>query len=283
MLGHLGDRDITPLGETVEASIESRGFGTLIFKNDDVALYLALIKPHRHLRMTYVSERGVSTLEYKVDSLEAGYLTTITLDNQVLSRRILPQNIIAPVSGNDADNRESYFTMASTRDESGITASYTYDDWDGITQVTGPSYLIKYHHPDRATYGIGVWQTITLSGDEVYHNQMSTDLSILVAYGGWVLVFGVIGAAIGGAHGAFVAGVLGILFGFATAATLMDEKRCIWWWWGQEFGDWLLENVWSYVILGYWGQVLLTYQFLQSAYLRIGSWTFRDAINAGDP
>jgi len=30
-------------------------------------------------------------------------------------------------------------------------------------------------------------------------------------------------------------------------------------------------------------QVLLSWQFLQSAYLRIGSWTFLDAINAGNP
>ncbi|MFO7836088.1 MAG: hypothetical protein R6V83_05495 [Candidatus Thorarchaeota archaeon] len=256
--------------------------GEMVFSNSDVSLYLRILKAGQHIKLTYLSEAGGSQLEFRTMQIMNGYRTMIIVNGQKMADRMFPHNILAPIDDGDT-NESSRFTTAGLEIDGDIAASYTYRYWDGIKQVTGPSYLIKYHHPDRATYGIGTWQTVTLIGNNIDHNQMSEALSDVAASGGWTIIFATIGAAIGGTHGAFVGALLGVLFGYATSAILKDENGCIWWWWGQDYGEWLLSNIGWLSASGPLGMAQAATQFWLNGYLRVGSATLYDGIGAGNP
>ena len=268
--GNIGNRETTT------------DVGELIFSNSEVSLYLQILNTSQHIKLTYIAEAGKNELEFRTSQIADGYRTRIIVNGYKIADKWSSYNILAPIEI-DNTNKGSSFTTAALEINESFSSSYTYRYWDGIKQVTGPSYLIKYHHPHRATYGIGTWQTIGLQGNNIDHNQMDTALSDVVAAGGWAVVFGTIGAAIGGAYGAFIGGILGVLFGYATSVILKDEAGCIWWWWGQDYGEWLLANIVWLSIMGPLGVSIAATELLTNGYLRVGSTTLCDGIGAGNP
>lgn len=88
---------------------------------------------------------------------------------------------------------------------------------------------------------------------------------------------------IDGPAGAFIGGILGLAFGYLTEAILTDEAGCIWWWWGKSYDAWLKSNLWWLTALGGSGMGIAASVLLTSGYLRIGSYTFVDAIGVGNP
>ncbi|MEM4736111.1 MAG: glycine zipper domain-containing protein, partial [Candidatus Thorarchaeota archaeon] len=94
------------------------------------------------------------------------------------------------------------------------------------------------------------------------------------------------GSVYGAVIGAVVGTVFGILFGYYTQAILCDEAGCIWWWSSRSFEEWLAANaLWIYILSltpgGATGFVVSG--FAAYGYLRIGSYTFYDAVGAGSP
>jgi hypothetical protein len=271
------NRVTEPISELSDSYQE--GVDTVI-QVGDVTLTISIIDPMRHLLMVYEIDGQKSMLEFIVSVEETGkYETSIFIDGNLRSLQTLDNNILAPISISHPDTTSQ---LASVQGISGLTSQYTYSWWDGVRQVTGPLYLIKYHHPDKTYYQIAKWQTVVLTGYRTTHTQFSDSVSASLIIGGWPVIFGTIGAAFGGAAGALFGGVLGALFGFITSATLPDEDSCIWSWLGLDFSNWFVANAWWLVWnpLG-WGATMGA--FLKIGYLRVGSYTFWDAPAIGNP
>lgn len=259
-----------------------------IMKIGDLTLTICIVESGRHLLVVYEMGDQKSTLEFIVQCEETGkYQTSIFIDGKLLSLQTLDSNILEPISI-PSPNKISQST--SVEGFSSLSPQYTYIWWDGVKQVTGPSYLIKYHHPDRTYYQIATFADWSRNGYRASHNQMRQDLSGVLAVGGWAAIWGAIGAALGAVHagpvgaaaGALLGALFGYLFGLGTSAVILDEEGCIWWWFGLEFFNWFIANAWWLVWnpLG-WGATIGA--FLASGYLRVGSWPFWDARGIGNP
>ncbi|MHA1135272.1 MAG: hypothetical protein ACTSSE_02180 [Candidatus Thorarchaeota archaeon] len=168
--------------------------------------------------------------------------------------------------------------IASVEGFSGITSSFTYSWWDGIKQVTGTSYLIKYHHPDRTYYQIGKFQTVAITGYNAIHTQLSQSVSAGLIIAGWPVLLGVIGTAFGGVAGA----LLGVLFAFISGEIAADEEGCIWYWFGSQFANWFAANAWWLATNPFgWGATIGA--FLQIGYLKVGTVLLQDGPGLGSP
>ncbi|NWF96180.1 MAG: hypothetical protein HXY34_08555, partial [Candidatus Thorarchaeota archaeon] len=157
-------------------------------------------------------------------------------------------------------------------------------------QITGPSYQVKYHHPDRDYYQIATWNDWSRNGYECSHNQIEEEKSSYLAIAGWAVFFGAIGAyltagagGLAAAGAALVAAVLGLVFGYVTQAVLLDEAGCIWWWWGNDYQNWLMTNLWWLVLWFQVGVGAAALAFKSIGYYRAGSYTFWDGQGLGDP
>jgi hypothetical protein len=235
---------------------------------------------NRHMLVTYNLHELTSTLEFLVTHTKDMFYTVILVNRVVMSTKMCKLNILAPI---EIDTSKSRFSLATRGGSSQITAQYTYRWWDAVWQVTGPSHLIKYHHPDRTFYEIATWNDWSKEGSKTTHNQINEDTSRLLAIGGWAAIFAFIGNYVGGPYAAFVAAILGAAFGYYTHATLADEEDCIWWWWGIDYNDWLIENLWWLVASGPVGLGAAIGALFAMGYLRVGDWTLLDACNAGNP
>jgi hypothetical protein len=263
--------------ELSDANQEASNF---VIKIGDVNLAISIVDPGRHLFMVFETNSEKATLETKVSVDENGkYQTSILLNGKLCSYQTLDSNILEPISI-APPNKISQ--PASVEGISGLTPQYTYSWWDGVKQVTGPSYLIAYHHPDRTYYQIATFRDWGIVGNKANHNQINHNLSQILAAGGWMVIFGAIGAAIGGAGGALLGSVFGYLFGYATQGIILDEEGCIFWWCGIAFFEWFNANAWWLVWNPFgWGATIA--QFLSIGYLRIGSQTLWDAPAIGNP
>jgi hypothetical protein len=256
----------------------------------NMSISFRVVEPSRHTIITYKCAGISSRLEVIANPVGNKYDTFELLNNVVVSEKLLDMNILAPLQTSELNNQNS---LSSVRDNSGITAesTYTYKWWDGIKQVVGPSYLIKYPHADRDTYQIAPWTTWSIKGNNVYHNQLCQLDSESICTLGWAGIFGFIAGAaaelVGGPIPAGAAGllgaVLGALFGFITQAVLEDEENCLWYWWGAEFADWFAANALTMVLLGPIGVSLTAAALAQTGYLRIGDHTFTDPHYYGAP
>ncbi|NWF96974.1 MAG: hypothetical protein HXY34_12605, partial [Candidatus Thorarchaeota archaeon] len=157
-------------------------------------------------------------------------------------------------------------------------------------QITGPSYQVKYHHPDRDYYQIATWNDWSRNGYECSHNQISQITSSVLSQVGWAGVFAAIGAAVAYEAGpaataaaALVSAVLGALFGYATQAQLEDEAGCIWWWWGNDFQNWFAVNLWWLVLWFQIGVGVVAATLRSIGYFRMGDYTFIDGQGFGNP
>lgn len=259
-----------------------------VMKFGNLTLTVRIVEPEKHMLMTYEMNSQKSTLEFIVSSEESGrYQTSIFIDGQLLSLQVLDSNILAPISI-PSPVRSSQ--PASIEGYSSPSPQYTYAWWNGVKQVTGPSYLIKYHHPDRTYYQIPTFANWGIVGNRANHNQLNHDLSQIAAAGGWSLVCSIIGAALGAmvggvfgaAAGVLIGGVLGSLIGYFSGAILLDEQGCIFWWFGIAFFNWFKANAWWLVSSPFgWGATIA--QFSLTGYLRVGSWTAWDAPGLGNP
>ncbi len=156
--------------------------------------------------------------------------------------------------------------------------------------MTGPSYLIKYHHPDRDYYQIPVFGDWSANGYHAIHTQVNHDLSTYMIAGGWGAIFAALGAYLGArfggpwgaAGGALIGGILGAVFGYVTQAQIGDEAGCVWWWWGIDYNNWFWANAWWLLTnpLGWGASIGALYAM---GYLRVGTATFIGAVGIGGP
>ena len=174
------------IGLSPELAASSQGETDTVMIIGDTTLTVSILDPGRHLLMKYETDGVTSTLEFIVSIEENGkYQTSILLDAIQFSIQILDSNILEPIL---PDSPSKISQPASVGGFSGITAQYTYRWWDGVKQVTGPSYLVKYHHPDRTYYQIGKWQDVSIIGYHASHNQFSNTVSAYLIAGGWAVI-----------------------------------------------------------------------------------------------
>lgn len=276
---------------TIEATDTSATDGNVFcrFSVGNLTVSMSFPEPERHFLARYEQEGKESFFEVKVSPCPSGYRTTTLVDNVVVADEVYSVN---PLASSNVAPPVTEFVTAGTPDPPQITASYTYDHWDTIYFVMGPSYLIKYPHPDRDTYQISIWTTTYLVGSELFHHQIDKLFSRLLIYGGWSAIFAAIGAffgaklggGAGAALGAAVGAMLGHIFGYVTQAKIGDEAECVWWWWGRDFDAWFWANLWWLLLVGqFWFTYYVSSQLFSIGYFRVGSHTFANGVGIADP
>jgi hypothetical protein len=258
----------------------------LVMEIGELTLTMCIIEPGGHLLVIYETARQKTTLEFMVAEESEGYDTRIFLNGALVHQDILDGNLLEPISRASPDGVKQ---TASEGDISPLSPQYTYSWWDGVRQVTGPSYLIKYHHPDRDYYQIAPWNDWSREGYQTFHNQINEYTSGLLIAGGWGAVFAAIAAVITHNWGPWATGaailitwLFGVVFEYTTGYYLGDEEGCIWWWWGVFYHEWFLANIVFLVTnpLG-WGAALGG--FLKTGYIKIGAAPPVDFIGIGSP
>lgn len=257
-----------------------------------IELSIHMKVPNHNTIIIFESDNTKSIVEYIVEPSNDKFHTSIILDGVLIFQNDLDKNILAPVLRNELDETTPIetSTLATEKIQQPLTADYTYKWWDGVRQVTGPSYLIKYTHPDRDYYQIATWNDWSRAGSQTTHNQMNSYTSGILIPGGMAAIFAAIGAFLtaemgpaGVAAGAFIGAVLGTAVGFAIPAILGDEAGCIWWWWGIYYSDWLMANLWWLVITGPFGLGAAIGALLKVGYLKIGTGILLDPMGIGGP
>jgi len=240
------DEIVTTRGE-VTSELQEKS--DLVMQIGKLTLTMCIIEPHGHLLVVYEMARQRATLEFMVEEKEEGYDTTIFLNGELVHQDILDGNLLEPISlASPLEVKQT----ASEKDMSPLSPQYTYRWWDGVKQVTGPSWQIKYHHPARDYYQIAPWEDWSKRGYQTFHNQINDWQSGVLSTAGWAGVAAAIGALIGemwggpagAAGGAFIGAIIGVYLEAFTGHVLLDEDGCIWWWWGIEFNDWFWANWW---------------------------------------
>ena len=174
-------------------------------------------------------------------------------------------------------------------------ATLTRYIWDNVHFMEGrdDEHDIKYPHPDRDYYDISRYTSWSIRGTKLYHEQMD-HTSSQTAGGSVVLVCGAIGTAIaliiGPPYGAAIGIVAGVALGVIAVITnleMQDEEGCIWWWISGVAVDWLKENDEMLGQMAITNPIGMYYLILDNllfrGYLRLGSVTLWDAIDAGNP
>lgn len=258
----------------------------LVMEIGELTLTMCVIEPRGHLLVIYETARQRTTLEFMVAEEREGYDTRTFVNGELVHQDILDGNLLEPISIASPDGVKQ---TASEGGVSPLSPQYTYSWWDGVRMVTGPSYLIKYHHPDRDYYQIATWNDWQKRSYQTFHNQMNEYISASLIIGGWGAVFAAIAAVIthswtpwATGAAALVAWLFGVVFEYTTGYYLGDEEGCIWWWWGVFYNDWLLANVWWLVTnpLG-WGAALGA--FAKTGYIKIGAAPPVDSMGIGSP
>lgn len=255
----------------------------VVLEIGEITLTVCVVELGRHVLMIFEDDKQKSVLEYIVAKEDKGYDTSIFLNGRLLHQRTFDNNILEPVSIADSDGVKQ---TASEEGSSRLSPKYTYKWWDGVKQVTGPDWQIKYHHPARDYYQIAPWNDWSKEGWNIIHIQVNHDQSDFLATAGWAAIFAAAAAAVTGGYGAIGAAFLGSLlsdyFGALTGLLLKDEEGCIWFWWSIEFVEWFNANAWWLVTnpLG-WGATIGA--LFAIGYLRISSRTLVDAYGFGSP
>lgn len=261
---------------------------TMVLVFDDLVLTVIVRESSSRMLILYDMYDKTVSEEILVVPTNVGYITTVLLDGHVVFTGTKDVNILEPISS------LTLYADVQTQRPGPYDAHYLYKWWDGIQFVIGPSWQVKYPHPDREYNHIPPFSYWTGVGIKLLHHQIDSTTSAMLAGVGWAALFAAVGAYIGESTGsvygavigAVVGTVFGILFGYYTQAILCDEAGCIWWWSSRSFEEWLAANaLWIYILSltpgGATGFVVSG--FAAYGYLRIGSYTFYDAVGAGSP
>ncbi len=178
-----------------------------------------------------------------------GFTTKIFISEALVYDQVKTRNILEPMELDSLHNGNGRFMIESEIPSKSL-GGYLHEWWDGLYYVIGPSWQIKYPHPNREFYHIASFNAWIGYGMKLIHHQIDSDMSAVLANLGWAALFAAIGTLIGeevggpygAAAGAVIGTVLGILFGYATQAILSDEEGCIWWWSSKDFENWLSDN-----------------------------------------
>jgi hypothetical protein len=165
--------------------------------------------------------------------------------------------------------------------------------WDNVRFVEGQ--YIKYPHPDRDYYGVSPFSSWSIAGNQLLHCQFDQSTSRGLAVGGPAVIGAAIGAAIGlfggpvgAALGAILGAVIASVIAWVGGWIILDDWDCMWWWISGAFIQWFLDNLdyltWLMLIFGpttvAWE---MSQALLSCGYVRVGSYTFLDAIGMGNP
>ncbi|MBN2230872.1 MAG: hypothetical protein JW779_14890 [Candidatus Thorarchaeota archaeon] len=260
-----------------------------ILQIGDITLTIDVKETARRILITFKGEDTTTTEEIIVTPSSNGYVTSIYIDGKLLGTSIKDVNILEPVQLTTV----SFNTESSESNSQSFHASYTYKWWDSIRYVTGPTYQIKYPHPDRDYYSIAPWNDWERTGSKLFHTQYNDAYSGFIAGVGWAGLFAAFGAYIGlrtkNTYAVVIGAVLGAVFGLylqiVAEAVLLDEEGCLWWWSSRAMDNWLAANgwwIWFFSITGN-ANAFVWAAFVLYGYLRIGDTTFYDAVNAGSP
>jgi hypothetical protein len=256
----------------------------------DITLTFDVKEPAKRTFITLQGENTKVTEEVIVTPSSEGFTTSIYIDGRLFGISVKDVNILEPVQLTTA----SIDSLSTESQSPSYRASYTYEWWDSIRYVTGPTYQIKYPHPDRDYYQIAPWNPWEGTGTQLFHTQFNQLYSGLIAGVGWTGLCTAIGAYIGYRSstnvyatviGAVLGAVIGLYLQFATEAILLDEEGCMWWWSSRAMDNWLAANAWWIWFFNLTGGAnpFVWAAFVLYGYLRIGDTTFYDAINAGSP
>ena len=287
---------VTPPDNVTPISIKQTGnsqddtdLQEIVLQIGNVTLTFNVKEPARRTLITFEGEDTKVTEEIVVTPGPDGYTTSIYIDGRLIGTRVRDLNILEPIKLTTA----SFNALSTNIQSPSFRASYTYKWWDSLRFVTGPSYLIKYPHPDRDYYSIATFNDWSGTGTKLIHNQISSGYSAFLTGVGWVGIFTAVATYIGLQTknpyyitiAAVIGAVFGFYFGYATQAILGDEEGCIWWWESRAYVDWLAANgwwIWFFSIIG-GANAFVWAAFVLYGYLRIGSVTFYDAVYAGSP
>ena len=173
-----------------------------------------------------------------------------------------------------------------------VQATLTRYIWDNVHFMEGrdDQHDIKYPHPDRDYYDISRFIGWSIKGTRLYHEQMDYDWSQTngaCVLGVCTAIGATIGLMIGHPEIGIVAGAaLGVVAVIANL-DMEDEEGCIWWWISVASVDWLEENQEMLEDMSISNPIGMYYLILDNfwarGYLRLGSTTLYDAIDAGHP
>lgn len=277
--------------ESTAGTRGSTNVQSIVLSIGNINLTVIIKEPARKVLMLYQADGWTRIEEIVVTPVANGYDTEMYMNGALVDHRVRDLNLLEPV---DLASTKPSAAIASIDRPPVIQASYTHEWWDGLYYVNGPSWQVKYPHPDRDYYQIPIFNPWTGFGTKVIHNQLDQAASRPLAGLGWLIIFTVvgvyIGAMIGGACGTAIGAVCGVVFGIVFTITaqrlLLDEQDCLWWFTSRAFANWLLANAW----LIWWlslipggANAFVTYGLSLYGYIRIGGSTFLDAVGAGNP
>jgi hypothetical protein len=251
-----------------------------------------------HYKVSYINENGTTT-KYEINSILStaynvsansglvntkGALEKIVYMNGKEAFRLPTNQISAPQS--------SEFSLQSNPS---TLLDNTYYWWDYVRFVEGQ--YIAYPHPDRdyEEYNISPFSDWSIWGNQLLHVQFAQSTSQALASGGPVVIGAAIGAVIGllgGGIGVFLGGILGAVIAevlvWFSGWIILDEWDCMWWWISKAIVQWFLDNLINLFFLFLeWGELAVFSEMasalLSYGYIRVGSYTFLDAIGVGDP
>jgi hypothetical protein len=173
-----------------------------------------------------------------------------------------------------------------------VQATLTRYVWDNVYFMEGrdDQHDIHYPHPDRDYYNISRYTSWSIKGTKLYHEQMDYEWSQTngaCVLGVCTIIGTTIGMMIGHPEIGTVAGVVLGIVAVITNLQMQDEEGCIWWWMSVASIDWLEENQEMLEDMSISNPIGMYYLILDNfwsrGYLRLGSTSLWDAIDAGNP
>lgn len=245
---------------------------------------LEVVSPF-HSRLSYLDELGVSVAQYDIISNDTE-VTVIHDGKTVFSQKILQTQ--SPST--NADIGEITVGDFGPRV---VHPMWHYNEWwDGVNYAYDGSAM--YPHPDKDFYTMPYYDDYFIEGIQLYHIQINSGTSDVLARGGPTAIGAFIGSIIGSLFGspittALCAG-LGALFAsiMYNGVTWKDENGCIWYEISEIFLYWLYSNfdwlVMTYLLFGETAFIgIVVGNFYVLGYLRVGEEPFHDGIGAGSP
>jgi hypothetical protein len=297
--GQLATKESSPLSaESIMAAMKSLS----IYKSSDNTLVIesqyqkTIVEKitDTNYKMTFINSTGHTKV---LEATKEGSKTSVLFDGKELLKN--PTNtsltdsddfpLLPILSANLAELPQDITQKIMPM----VTDSIEHYNWDGVPFISGGGggQSIKYPHPDKEALSIWIFGDWSTDGNYLQHNMFNQAASIAMGEFGPFGISGAIGAAvgvaIGGPWGAAAGVIIGTLYGvylwYFYGYQVQDEDLNIWWWQSLPFIHWVSDNAWYIAALGQYALPFVEYEFLTSGYIRIGSWTFFNALGISDP
>ena len=268
---------LSPLGSIHLAAAASAKFEITILDNGEVRCQPG----DNRSRYDVLIQDNKSVIQYSVSALNESMQMTVNDNGREYSFQLdFP----------DPPKAERALAPASEP-----CASEAYYWWDRVWFINETKRTVKYPHPDRETYDIGLWTTWWMYGTKLLHYQIDQATSISAWNAGpfaiGVLIGALIGTFIKAGEGTIIGGIIGgavlYILTWLKIQVVLDETNCIWWWTARNWLHWLA--VYAADLIALWmlcpvaAIEAVTASIMTMGFLRIGNLNYLDMIAVGKP